>query len=410
MSTTISELFDKSESTFSVNHNYFTKHELKSLFINGYLSKNNSIDFLNQSDININFNNNKSFQCFRNAAFYFLLRMRYTIWITIDDLVDNPYNQGISDIDYNKYLVIQTIIELYNDDIIKKHFPSSDTMSIKRTNFIDARFDELKLSSFDKYVKYGVLTPKNNFERIKQSLLEFGMITSEQNKMNETAFEDSLRQPGNEYANNFYKEYKNQNGGISTDVITEVIANILSKKVSISERITLDTIHEKITNMENIYNYHIINLGSNTNITNFLDIIDNLKNISIKDKDYILVGILYDCPNSIAHQITSICYGEVDCTTNKHLFLDDHSKIIKTLTKTNFNRTNLLWSCGDTGKPFNVSMLLYEKKNIKDLIDIEINSFIKKNINFHEKLSIQFGGYKQKYLKYKNKYIQLKNK
>ena len=409
MSTNISELVQRSKSTFS--DNYFTKNELKKLFISGYLSKNNNIDILNQPDININFNNNKMYQCFRNAAFYFLLRMRYTIWITIDDLVNNPHDKGISDIDYNKYLVIQTIIESYNDTIIQKHFPSSDNMSSKRTNFIDTRFDELKLSGFDKYVKYGVLTDKNNFERIKESLYNIGMIDIAQREMNKTDLEKSLKKPANFDALEFYNQYKNEKGGISTDVITEVIANILSKNVSISERIILNGINEEITKMKNIYNYHIVNLGSDTDISDFLTKIDDLKSISINKEKYILVGILYDCPNDIAHQITSICYGEDDCINkNRHLFLDDHQKKLKTLTTNDFNRNGLLWSCGDNKKPFKVSMLLYEKINIKNLIDIETNSFIKNNDNFHESLSIQVGGYKQKYLKYKNKYIQLKNK
>ena len=407
MSINIDELVDRSDLSFSAGHNYFTKDDLKRLFISGYLSKNNKIDFLNQAEININFNNNKEDQCFRNAAFYFLLRMRYTIWITIDDLVNNPYDQGISDIDYNKYLVIQTIIELYNDTIIQKYFPELDTMSEKRTNFIDTRFDRLKLSGSDKYTKYGVLTELNHFERNKEHLFTMGYINEKQKKMLIDNFERSLHPAYRDT----YKLFKHLKGGISTQVITEVIANILSKNVSISKRLNMKNIYKEIIEMKNVYNYHIVDLGSNTNISDFFRKIDSLKSIIIYDHEYFLVGILYDCPSNVAHQIASICYGEDDCIDkNRHLFLDDDQKNIKTLIETDFNKDGFSFSCGETNKPFMVSMLLYEKKNIKNLIDLEINSFIK-NIGIGtgiKRIPVLVGGHKQKYLKYKNKYLQLK--
>jgi len=128
------------------------------------------------------------------------------------------------------------------------------------------------------------------------------------------------------------------------------------------------------------------------------------------------VGLLYDCPNRTAHQVTSICYNP-DCTKDKpiHTFHDDSISVSKELLDTNFKvnkngttvNTGLNHSCENKG--INVQFVLFEKQSVTAELQLKVDSFKTANpANYPASVIVKGGGYKQKYLKYKQKYIQLK--
>jgi hypothetical protein len=118
----------------------YSKPELKLLFISGYNTfKQTAGITLDNLDGNI---------CFTLAAYNYIIRLRYLLYSEIDNLVDiteitniiaNP-NMTSDDIDkYNKYLIIQSFIELINEN---KFFMGN--LNNKRVKFIRSRLNQIK--------------------------------------------------------------------------------------------------------------------------------------------------------------------------------------------------------------------------------------------------------------------------
>jgi len=357
------------------NANILSKDTLKTLFINNY---NNSYGVPSSSPYpGLSLHNNKGFQCFRNAAFYMVNRMQSELWNGIDRLPVLP----TSDKDKNQYLIIQTFVEMMDDRIINSLY-SSGTIEFKRTEFIDERFKQLlNVTDSSKYISYGVQEPKYETARNNELLTFMSMADLRANGML-------------------------NKGGNSQDVLVEFLVNqVYFNSTSLSGfpagQITGTTDYIKISLSEPVDNF-IKKYITYKTITNNLN------------EPYRLVGILYDCPYSTTHSITSVCFGDhCDLDDPTHIFMDDDLKIKKNLGPS-FNRNGLQWSCGDAGKSMNVGFLLYEKKSVRARLQKQIQDFIDANNIVRSSPFVVVGGgnkdYFTLYQKYKNKYLQLKNK
>ena len=137
-----------------------SKNELKYLFI--YTNNHNGIPIHNKSN-NI---------CYFITGFNMIARLQYIIYKEIDNLVEldkikkyvDKINKNICLNDdeskkFNKYLLIQTIIEVRSEDILKNIYKRYDSIIIQY--FIELRFSEYSFSesslnkNFDqKFIKY----------------------------------------------------------------------------------------------------------------------------------------------------------------------------------------------------------------------------------------------------------------
>jgi hypothetical protein len=385
MNPDISALRLKSQLTFS--NNLFSKNELKNIFIVNYPNV-----FVKPSGANvpgITLNNNQSYQCFRNAAFYFMYRMRAEIWNNIDNLNMGPV-ASMSDSDFNLYLITQTFIELMDDQIINRVIPGSDSIQKKRTTFIDSRFDQLKgESGLAKYSFYGLLSyNQQRKQQVRQDFVAPGMLKN----INDSSMDSMLN--------------LNINGGVSQ----EVLDHFLTTRLYFSNANLLYPIKE-LTNISTIStnpNYIMVNMSSQPKISDFITNIHNyVDKTNANGINYKLVGILYDCLNGVPHQISSVCFGDnCNLPTPKHIFMDDHHKNVMDLSNP-FDLSKLKWGCAIETR---VTYLLYESDNAVTGLKSKIDSYLAASLGNHSN-SFQIGGdYYQKYLKYKNKYIELKNK
>lgn len=345
-------------------YNIYTKDELKAIFIQNYNSKNGN-------SLSSSLNNNMSYQCYRNAAFYILSRMQLDIWNSIDKLPDFEYDaEGdghFSSDDMNMYIVIQTFIELMDDNIINLAIPGSTTIEHKRTSFLDYRLDQTDIAKPLKYISFGILK-----REYKPDYLPDG-----------------------------------RHGGTSDGVISFFVRKYFtdSKFAPVLDILPISNIDDSLSGSKN---YVIVKLPiERIKLNTFIDNIDDLKTRTIGSDVYKLAGVLYDCDD---HQISSICYGDA-CTSipPNHNFHDDHSVINKNMIKGDFTRPGFSFGCS---KPANISttMLLYEKNTAVEELRTQVMEFAKKDAtNLSGKANIHGGYYKAKYLKYKNKYLTLKN-
>jgi hypothetical protein len=374
--------------------NLFTKDELKRIFISNYNSTHGM-------GISSSLNNNMSLQCFRNSSYYLLSRVQSDIWDSIDTLPVKTWATMTTD-EKNLYIYIQTFIELMDDQIINRlgncatpgltfKVPcKSSIIEEKRTNFIDTRLNSINTTNANKHTSLGV------------------------------------------------QIYGLPNGGYSSAVVSFLKTNYL-KNIQIINLKDVDTNLKKnfdILGLTNLSNYILIKLeeeedgtytypdgpsfpipGESLPDTNKVyPLINDIKlkkfNKHGTDHDYKLVGMLYDCPVGIAHQVTSLCYGD-KCleTPPEHIFHDDKKKFTKKLITSDFTsgkNSGLDYGCA-TGKK-QVLYLLYEKLSVQAELQAKITAFITANPDLSD-IVIKGGGmdkYYSKYLKYKQKYLQLK--
>jgi hypothetical protein len=366
----------RNRANLDLNLNTFNKDELKTLFIHNYNTKNG---ISNSSSLN----NNHSYQCFRNSSYYLLSRLQLLIWNKINELPDisiQPFN-ALNDPSKDIYTIIQTFIELMDDDIVNKLITGALPIEKKRTTFLDTRLDTVHTNNNNKYSALGILDSSKNY---KPSYLG------------------------------------SSNGSTAGTVISWFVTNIFSnlqfKILSYNDRLNIVTQTMKQLSDNKLTDYILFKINPNENEEimtekEFIDNIDNIKQKSFrklngKDTHYNLVGVLYDCPKGIAHQITSICYG-TNCidTPPIHNFHDD-DKIIKHSLKDNI-KIGILWGCNTE---MNVQFLLYERVSVIYDLQKQINDFIQsKNLVLPTKVTIHGGNYREKYLKYKKKYLLLKN-
>lgn len=363
----------RQKAKLNISENIFSKDELKTIFIFNYGGKNN----LNLAPL---LNNNMTYQCFRNAAFYLMSRLELDIWETIDTLpITTSFVAITSTADKNKYIIIQTFIELMDDKIIDNTVTNSKYNNInkKRTYFIDKRFDMLNDTSNPfKYHTYGVLENPDSNESYKPSY----------------------------YA-------PRENGGTSETVIIKLnsfLKGDSSTCIYTEENSMIDL--SKCTTLTNP-NYIILKLKSEKiSMNDFFSNISNNRTQIFNTNLYRLVGITYDCPNGVPHQVTSICRG-MNCIDSppKHNFLDDKDdKGLLDLKNTVYS--NLNWGCKYGG--INITAVLYEREGVYDILNSNVSEFISKNtfikstVNLVPNLEID---YKNKYKKYKNKYLKLKS-
>jgi hypothetical protein len=340
--------------------------------------------------------NNRLYQCFRNAAFYFLNRMQSEIWRGIGRL---PAVPPTTDPDFDQYLIIQTFVEIMDDGIINRLYPGADAIERKRTNFIDDRFQQLRIPQADsKYSNYGVLSRTNLQAKHQQSARSMGFVDDPTTNKTAVQIAEGMGLLGP--------------GGLTMDVFIEFLENRIYFRSHTAEsnnlpNIPLTTIEPLNTTQDYI---RIKKIGDILSINDFITNIGNYRTIqNTNGEGYRLVGVLYDCAN---HQITSVCFGnDCDLANPRHIFMDDHVKHVKQLSAP-FNQAGLQYAC--TTGYVNVQYLLYEKVSVRADLQAEIQAFISSNGIHRTTPFVVVGGgnndYYSLYQKYKNKYLQLKNK
>jgi len=367
--------------------NIFTKNELKALFVKNYSSKNGS-------SLSSSLNNNMTYQCFRNAAFYLLSRLQGYIWDLIDTLPNTDVKKygNFSEDERHLYLIIQTFIELM-DDIIINRIGTGSNIETKRTDFLDKRLDSTTVPNRIKFSSFGILKPA------------YGNLSSSQR---------------------------------SSDFVIAKFTQMIFKQLKIHKEGDLNSLFDanlsdlekwKIKSFTSPEKYLLIELETTwiedkTVTGKYKDILPSAFDVfgrinELKSKNFIkddvtytynLVGLLLDCPNDIGHQVTSICYGS-DCTNSPpvHNFHDDNLVVPrKSLIPDNFALgvdTGLQWGCKTKG--INVQYILYEKTTVPSELQEQVTLF-SNSINQEEIPVIHGGSYKSKYLKYKQKYLILK--
>lgn len=132
-------VIEKSELLFQ--DNLLSKNELKLLFKEQYK---------NITNINLANLMNRC-QCFRNTAIFLIMRMEALIWKKINELPDNATYDTLSINDKNKYLILQTLIELLDNRIIKKVMNNYNDDD--RTKFLDTRLSEYDIVVTDEMRK-----------------------------------------------------------------------------------------------------------------------------------------------------------------------------------------------------------------------------------------------------------------
>lgn len=373
----------------NINDNLFSKDELKKIFIFNYK------DTFGTGKV-MSLNNNQTYQCFRNAAFYLLMRYQKVIWNLIDTLptVAN-FAEIVSDVDKNKYLIVQTLIELMDDTIINRLMSDEkdNTIEKRRTSFLDNRLENFKTDDHLKYSNLGLLT---TYRDAYLTQLASTLVMEK----------EEVELWGN--------------GGISSEVVEFILANIFNNNTKFKTLSKFTDINETEFGDSNP-DYVLFKFGDTAVSDIFGSINDKKLLTSSTGERYKLVGLLYDCPNGIAHQITSLCYGN-QCLDNdasgyiKHNFFDDQKMLPnKTLNPANFRPrvdTGLQWACKNGG--IIAQLVLYEKVSAVEQLDVEIKTYLGSKTLKYDSLVIHGGGkndeyYKLKYHKYKMKYLKLKN-
>ncbi len=327
---------------------------------------------------------NPTYECFRNASLHFMIRMRFELWNNIDLLNNNP----VSDMDFNKYLITQTLIELMDEQIINRVIQGDVSIQVKRRRFINDRFNQLRnVENSTKYSSYGLTQYYD--DKVRKCLEEFAEVHGPLHLHNERDY-----------------QFCNERGGVPDLVFNEFF--IIKNYFSENNVRYLDNVNEFET-LSNINqpNYIRTRIIPQLRINDFISNIGNYVTKRINGgKTYTLVGILYDCPENTAHNITSVCFDD-DClsTPPKHVFLDDEKKIVNELRNV-FNQTELKHGC--TIGNILVIALLYEANDVKERLNESIRTFVR-GIRGQPR---HHGGsaYYTKYLKYKNKYLELKRK
>ena len=246
----------KSKSKKYFKENILSKDELKYLFI--YTYENKRI-----SNIGLPINNKSHRICYFITGFNMIARLQYIIYKEIDNLIEldeiEQYvikinkKECLNDIEskkFNKYLLIQTLIEVHSEDIMKKIYNNRyDSIIIQ--DFIESRLNEYSFSestlnkSFDhKFIEYlnlrcTELIKKSNdlFKEKYNKYLDIGyeykVIGKKQNGKDKT--EIDLLDEGNlehlKKISDIYMLFKNINGFIQRN---------LSDMIGIKSKISLN--------------------------------------------------------------------------------------------------------------------------------------------------------------------------
>jgi len=387
-------VMEKSELLFQ--DNLLSKNELKLLFKEQY-----------KNITNINLANlvNRC-QCFRNTAIFLIMRMEALIWKKIDELPDNATYDTLLINDKNKYLILQTLIELLDNRIINKVMNNYNEND--RTKFLDTRLseydivvtDEMRKIEPDQELTLPIIHIKGEFKYRKLGLTNNLNIESS-NKLN------AIRM-GIDYSE-YIEMIDKSCGGEVSEVIRFLYDNIFDKGFLYNTNYNLEKLHENFEATDK--EYILIQLNKNISIFDFLKTFDNFKSKSGLDgKKYRLVAITYDCypkqeakgNDDIPHQFISFCYGDDSCNHNAHYFRTDNlSYKINTdqtyvITSDLFEAPTMFdYSCRNGA--ISVEFLLYE--NVDAIKTIYASSIKGGNSK-----------YKHKYLKYKKKYLNLYKK
>ena len=140
-----------SKSKIYFKENILSKDELKYMFIHTYDDKR-------INNIGLPIHNKSDRICYFITGFNMIARLQYIIYKEIDNLVEldeiKKYidkihnNVCLNDIEskkFNKYLLIQTLIEIHSEDILKKIYNNRYDERIIQ-NFIESRLNEYAFS------------------------------------------------------------------------------------------------------------------------------------------------------------------------------------------------------------------------------------------------------------------------
>ena len=303
-----------------------TKSKLK--FIDNIYSPNELLNIYNTYYLTqIGIQNIQTYQCFRNASIFLISRLYNSIKDILKKLqplsIVNP-----SEDDKNKYIIIQTLVELKCDDIINNLFSGTDNISKKRAKFLDDRFNQ---TSYPCYVKHQ----------------QFGLLDNP------------------EYKKILLQEKKLIRGSDAITALDLYIEHLFGDYVHYWQCDNFLTIFHKKYDFNATKDYIII--LTNDIIVN--DIYQNINQIKLiknsKGIEYMLCGILYGCPawtgSGRKHEIFSQCDTYDDCKNNIHTFHDD--QIIHKTNITNYQSIKdiLQWGCKKDYKQVIVSSIVYEK-------------------------------------------------
>lgn len=380
------------EAKLNIKENIFSKDKLKKIFIfnykNGYGAGR------------ITALHNAEYQCFRNAAFYLLLRCQKQLWNLINTLPIEPSDVIIGNSNYlNKYLVIQSLIELMDDEIIKKLITDamSPQLQEKRRIFLDDRLEYYKgLAPQFKYQNLGVIgingSNKNAYFADKAVEMEMSVEACEQ--------------------------LMGLAGGHSSNVINFLITRIFTND-NIYLKNDVKTFDEMKTNItiqnKNYLLYKFVSSPPTNKQPTAESLFRNINNYTLvqnsRSQNYKLVGILYDCGD---HQLTSVCFG-AQCISSSHNFIDDEKITMdKSLNPDRYTpgfNTGLNYGCRNAQNLL-INYILYENVNAVSELNCDIRRFCGRNNIKIRDLVIHGGSgsdnYKTKYLKYKAKYLYLK--
>ncbi len=148
--------------TDKVNSNFLDgvldKEELKIIFYKSFYRFQNN----DRSKYTLGYpiKNETDSECFRITGFNIFMRMQEKIWDEIDNLCEkdeilllvckikeNKCLNGSETNIYNKYLLLQTSIEMTSTEILNIMYSNSDNISVKRQKLLNERFKILSISS-----------------------------------------------------------------------------------------------------------------------------------------------------------------------------------------------------------------------------------------------------------------------
>jgi len=272
----INTINSKSKKYFK--ENILSKDELKYLFIYTYQHKR--ID-----DIGLPIYNKLDKICYFITGFNMIARLQYIIYKEIDNLIEldkiKKYvikinnNECLNDIEskkFNKYLLIQTLIEVHSEDIMKKIYNNSyDSFIIQ--DFIESRLSEYSFSestlnkSFDhKFIEYlnlrcTELIKKSNdlfktkYNKYLDTAYIYKIIGKKSDKITDKTEYDLLQEGNLEHLkkiSDIYMLFKNINGFIQRNLFD--VNGIKSK-------ITLDDYNKIKDNIINNIKILLTNIG-----------------------------------------------------------------------------------------------------------------------------------------------------
>jgi hypothetical protein len=171
------QLIQRCNSSFL--ENIFEKNELKIIYYKNFYKFKNS-----ESQFGYPINNKTDSECFRITGFNIFMRMQGKIWNEIDTLLDieeitvlvkrikdNKCLSNKDTIKYNKYLLLQTSIEMTSEEILNKMF-KDETVAIQRQELLNVRLKEYSVKSDDGIYADQILLAKSRDDYLKLLFIE----------------------------------------------------------------------------------------------------------------------------------------------------------------------------------------------------------------------------------------------